>query len=121
MLFIRHVIAALKHHVLKKMCKARFADLFTGRTYVVRNVYVHYRIAMIFVNDQGEPIGQYIFFVRNNNFITCFGNLFNQPRLAKTSMANNKKYNKQQPSFLFHYLFFLLQEKPKLPIYFGYC
>ena len=51
MLLIGHIIASLEHHVLKEMRKAAFSYLFSCRTHMIGNIYMHYRVGMIFVHD----------------------------------------------------------------------
>src|SRR5687768_3095790 len=116
MLLVGNVITALEHHVLKKMRKTRFANFLTGRTHVVSNIYMHHGIAMVFVYNKCKAIWQYIFFVRNYYFATCFGNFFYQLCLSKSGITNDKKCSSKHPYFLFHYIFFKnAEEKPGLP------
>src|SRR5262249_26594209 len=78
MLFIRHVITSLEHHVLEEMRKTRFADLFPGGTYVIGNINMYEGVTVIFVYDQRESVRQYIFFIRDDDFASLFSDFFNQ-------------------------------------------
>ena len=49
MLLIGHMIAALEHHVFKKMGKAAFANFFPGAAYMIGYVHMHYRVAVVFM------------------------------------------------------------------------
>src|SRR6187551_3400983 len=106
MLLIGNVVAAIKHHVFKKMGKPRFTYLLSCRTYMVGNIYMYYRIAMILMYNKRKAVRQHILFVRNNYFVTCFSNFFNQLSLCKSTSANDKKCSSKHPDFLFHYVYF---------------
>jgi hypothetical protein len=82
-LFIGYIVASLKHHVLKKVRKSRFADFLAGRAYMVSNVHVHHRVRVIFVNQDREAIAEHITLVRNYKFVgLTFFNLFYKPGLS---------------------------------------
>src|SRR5688572_17288239 len=51
MLFITNMVAALEHHMFKKMGEAGLADFFPCRTYMVSNIHMCNRVAMVFMND----------------------------------------------------------------------
>src|SRR5258708_40343834 len=75
------MISALKHHVFKEMSKTGFADFFPCRSDMISNVYLNYRVTMIFVNDKGQAIWQNIFFVGDNQFRSFLTYFFNEPGL----------------------------------------
>src|SRR6185295_4427883 len=102
MLFIGHMVASLEHHVLEKMRKSGFADLFSGRPDVIRYIYMNNRIAVIFMNNQRKPVGQHIFFIRYNDLISLFGDFFYKLRLPGHYEAEKDGDAGQQQEFLFH-------------------
>jgi len=78
MLFICNMITALEHHVFKKMREAGFPNFFPGRTNVISNIYMNNRIAVILMHNKCQAVWKYIFFIRDDQFVTFLSNLFNQ-------------------------------------------
>src|SRR5690606_29056446 len=109
MLFIANVVTSLKHHVFKEVSKSRLSNFFTSRTYVVGHIYVYNRVAMIFMNDQGKPIGQHILFIRDNQLVSLLFYFLN-----KLSLTINQKWNDQYKACnnsveLFHTVFLIFR------------
>ena len=91
MLLITYMVAALEHHVFKKVCKAAFANFFSCTAYMIGNIYMHYWIAMIFMQQNSEAIGQGIFFVRYYQFIALTGSFSTKAAWPKESNVTTKQ------------------------------
>ena len=53
MLLIGNMVASFKHHVFEEMSETAFADLFTGRTYMIGNIHMHDRVTVVFMYHHG--------------------------------------------------------------------
>src|SRR5690606_22504389 len=68
MLLISHVLRPLEHHMLKEMGKPRTTHHLTCRTYMVGYIHMYNGIRMVFMDNNGKPVIQHIFFVGDDYF-----------------------------------------------------
>ena len=60
------------------LAEAGFADFFAGRTHVIGHIHMHHGVTVVFMDHQGQPIGQYIFFIRDSKPRAFGAYFFNQ-------------------------------------------